>query len=618
MRVSRQRLLGTSSRSSCQTSSTGARLPLALTVLVILVLVCSLPFAESMNSGSEQPNGGSVSTPSLAPRDPDGYANSTVRIPSPIGIATNPDTGYVYVAGGCNGPCTSLPYNSTSPTSAVYVVNPASSLIVEKVLIPGPYTADQVAVDPIRNTIWVVSSFGTLGAEYDVINGSSYRVVHTGITTDGPASYSYIAVNPDTDLVYVVSPNTYNNSVTVINAVTYKQSYITIQSPGFWEMGSIAVDAFTDMVYFVATIPGSVSEELFFANGSTNVITKEVSIPSQNVGGIAVDSALDRVLVTVGNSVDVFDGSSGKLLATVPITEASSSSSSPAPSEYGGYVAVIDNGQINDIYVTSYPQGCSSNCPFEYLNVINGNTFTQTASIELGTGGAAADGPSNVAADPNSNTVYAECCGSDMLAFTASGGGGTSMLSVSAQNTDGQPLTGYEAVLNQSGTKIVARGYTPATFTLNNGQPYTVDVDNFTTCHFAYWLDTGNTTQVRSISITSNAQITAVMNCASVSTSSSSGTTSSSTSVTSSSSSSSSGLANSSSSTTNSTASSADSTAHISSSTVTASASSSSSSSNGGSGNNNSPPLYLFAAIGVVAAVIFVVGTTITFWRRRR
>src|SRR5439155_15161914 len=56
-------------------------------------------------------------------------------------------------------------------------------------------------------------------------------------------------------------------------------------------------------------------------------------------------------------------------------------------------------------------------------------------------------------------------------------------------------------------------GFTPAAFTLNNGQSYTIQVDDYGSSHFDHWADTGSTSASRSISITSNAQLTAVYNC---------------------------------------------------------------------------------------------------------
>jgi hypothetical protein len=88
----------------------------------------------------------------------------------------------------------------------------------------------------------------------------------------------------------------------------------------------------------------------------------------------------------------------------------------------------------------------------------------------------------------------------------------TSKLAIGTQDTTGKTIYGYYAVLNQTG-KIVATGFSTATFTLNNGQTYTVQVDNFGSCYFDHWTDTGSTTSWRTVSISSDTSYTAVMNC---------------------------------------------------------------------------------------------------------
>ncbi|MHB8566964.1 MAG: hypothetical protein ACYC7D_12245 [Nitrososphaerales archaeon] len=104
---------------------------------------------------------------------------------------------------------------------------------------------------------------------------------------------------------------------------------------------------------------------------------------------------------------------------------------------------------------------------------------------------------------------------------------GTSQLTIKTQNTSGGPITGYYAVLNQSGT-VMASGLTPTSFTLNNGQTHTVQVDNYSSCNFAYWADTGSTIFYRTVSISNNTSYTAVINCGASTSSASSSTGSSS------------------------------------------------------------------------------------------
>jgi hypothetical protein len=98
---------------------------------------------------------------------------------------------------------------------------------------------------------------------------------------------------------------------------------------------------------------------------------------------------------------------------------------------------------------------------------------------------------------------------------SSSGGNvGTSQLTIESQDTSGNTLTGFYTVLNQSGA-IVATGFTPHTFTVNNAQTYTVQVDNYGSCSFAYWQDNHGTTHYRTVYISSNTQYTAVYSCSS-------------------------------------------------------------------------------------------------------
>ncbi|MDA4118839.1 MAG: hypothetical protein OK455_10925, partial [Thaumarchaeota archaeon] len=77
---------------------------------------------------------------------------------------------------------------------------------------------------------------------------------------------------------------------------------------------------------------------------------------------------------------------------------------------------------------------------------------------------------------------------------------------------NGASITGYYAVLYQ-GSNAVSSGFTPAAFTLDDGQSYVIQVDNYGSCNFDHWADTGSANPSRSISIESDTQIVAVYNC---------------------------------------------------------------------------------------------------------
>jgi len=90
---------------------------------------------------------------------------------------------------------------------------------------------------------------------------------------------------------------------------------------------------------------------------------------------------------------------------------------------------------------------------------------------------------------------------------------GQSQLTVISQDTKNNALVGMYAVLYDGSGNVVATGYTPAAFTLNDGVGYVVQVDDYGSCSFNHWADTGGQTPSRSISIASNTQITAVYGC---------------------------------------------------------------------------------------------------------
>jgi glucose/arabinose dehydrogenase len=86
----------------------------------------------------------------------------------------------------------------------------------------------------------------------------------------------------------------------------------------------------------------------------------------------------------------------------------------------------------------------------------------------------------------------------------------TYKLTVSTQLITGDTLVGLYSELRNSTGQIAATGFSPATFVLNNGAQYTIGMGNYATDVFDHWADTGSTTNPRSVSISSDTQLTAV------------------------------------------------------------------------------------------------------------
>jgi hypothetical protein len=101
-----------------------------------------------------------------------------------------------------------------------------------------------------------------------------------------------------------------------------------------------------------------------------------------------------------------------------------------------------------------------------------------------------------------------------IVASSAQATPSSSQLTISTQMLNGVSISGYYVALYQ-GWSIAATGFAPATFTVNDSQTYTVNVDNYGSCTFAYWADTGSTSSSRTVSINGSTQYPAVMNCGS-------------------------------------------------------------------------------------------------------
>src|SRR2546428_11940711 len=100
----------------------------------------------------------------------------------------------------------------------------------------------------------------------------------------------------------------------------------------------------------------------------------------------------------------------------------------------------------------------------------------------------------------------------------------TSTLTVTTQDMVGNIKTGFSMILKQAGT-TVATGFTPVSFSFNNTLQYTLTARGFGSYVFDHWLDTGSTLNPRTVSISTNTQLTAVYRIVTISLNPSSGPT---------------------------------------------------------------------------------------------
>ena len=86
----------------------------------------------------------------------------------------------------------------------------------------------------------------------------------------------------------------------------------------------------------------------------------------------------------------------------------------------------------------------------------------------------------------------------------------TSQLTVNSQLSNGTVIEGYHAEAVSSSTATTQSGYTPAVFTLNSGETYSVGVADWLNYFFDYWLDTSSTERWRDVTVTADTQLTAI------------------------------------------------------------------------------------------------------------
>jgi hypothetical protein len=96
-------------------------------------------------------------------------------------------------------------------------------------------------------------------------------------------------------------------------------------------------------------------------------------------------------------------------------------------------------------------------------------------------------------------------------------------LMVNTVNQNGQTIYGYEIDLfstNQTGVggatatrSLLAKQFSTGYFYLDTGQTYAVEAQDYDSCHFERWSDTGSTDRLRIISVTEDTELLAIYGC---------------------------------------------------------------------------------------------------------
>ncbi len=242
----------------------------------------------------------------------------------PTRIAVNPETNLIYLV--------------NREADNVSVVDGATNQVVANVKVGSK--PNGIDVNPVTNLIYVGDSSGDIS----VIDGQTNRVIATiesvlsgltdpSIPTPRPLARildstsmtpDFIAVNPETNLIYVGSPGTFFMGVidgathTVIDSIALIFEF----SPGSGVSAiptGIVVNPVMNFIY----VSSGFDVTFFFAiDGSSNRIADTASFEGMS-GDIALNVETNRIYVaqTTVNLAGVVDGSTNNIIATIGKTD---------------------------------------------------------------------------------------------------------------------------------------------------------------------------------------------------------------------------------------------------------------------------------------------------------
>jgi DNA-binding beta-propeller fold protein YncE len=257
-----------------------------------------------------------------------------------------------------------------------------------KTQINFPQPIAGVAVNPVTNLIYVVQpSFGGTSDTLTVVNGSTDQVVRN---IPVPVGAYLPAVNLATNTIYIASCDTFSTApscfVTVVdgrkNRVLKKIPVTTNEGDGLL---GIAVDVLTNKVYVSNATDGVID----IIDGCTGTINGVLGVSGGIPTGLSVNPFLHRLYVPLSDSgVDIFDTRQRSLLSTTAVGSADS------------FAAV--NVVTGNVYVTDAVSGPST------IAVLNhSGAITTTVPV--------ADTPYGLDVDPLTNRIYVSSTALDAI-----------------------------------------------------------------------------------------------------------------------------------------------------------------------------------------------------------
>lgn len=238
--------------------------------------------------------------------------------------------------------------------------------------IPVGDAPSDIAVNPNTDLIYVANRNSST---VSVIDGSLDTVIATIALTPTFSSTMLVAVNPSTNRIYAVRGSllfVIDGGSNTVTAVTSLGGFLPAN------IEDIAVNANTNRIYALDRFFG-----VQVIDGSTNAVIARISGVSSIEGkGITINPITNRIYVSDFETVLVIDGDSNTTVTTVP----------------SGFFlsSVAVNPDTNRVYVS----GLDSFSFTGGVSVIDGGTNAVITSLSLPTF------PSDVAVNPSTNRIY--------------------------------------------------------------------------------------------------------------------------------------------------------------------------------------------------------------------
>jgi hypothetical protein len=328
--------------------------------------------------------------------------------------------------------------------------------------------------------------------------------------------------NPNVPIIAVINPN---NGPGSSEDPTYLAGVQSLQAAGVKVLGYVATGYATSSYSALSSVESLANDYKVWYNVNgiffdemSNVATYESYYSTLNS---YVKS--DGMTYTMGNPGTSVPDSYIGILNNLVIDE---NQGYPSLSfiTYPGYPAsdfsfIAYGVSYNAAFVTS----AASLVGYMYIdNLSGGNPYSTLSSLFAQTVAtlAAIDGTQT-----SSTTSSTSTSTTSTTSTSSTSTAGSSQLTVTSQNSAGATITGFWTVLYDHTGAVSASGYTPITYSLSDGQAYSVEADSYGSCTFSHWQDNGSTADPRSISISSNTNLVAIYDCGTSTTTSTTTTT---------------------------------------------------------------------------------------------